>query len=199
MTTLSPREWPAGLDSAGRPLAFVKVEIRDEHGLKAPRGAEGEIVVSGPNVLAAYFEERAKDAEAWDGRWLKTGDIGAWDAADRLVVLDRRTDRMVVGGENVSPAEVERVLRLHPSVLEVAVAGVPAGSWGHDIAAAVVLRPRIPDAGGAPGSRHGSARRFQASAPAPHRGRAPAKRPRESYCDALRDLFRDEVPQEEPA
>jgi O-succinylbenzoic acid--CoA ligase len=141
VTTLSPREWPAGLDTAGRPLAFIKVEIRDERGLKTPRGAEGEIVVSGPNVMAAYFEEREKDAEAWDGRWLKTGDIGLLDAAGRLVVLDRRSDRVVVGGENVSPAEVERVLRLHPAVLEIAVAGIPAGAWGHDVAAAVVLRP----------------------------------------------------------
>jgi O-succinylbenzoic acid--CoA ligase len=141
VTTLSPREWPAGLDTAGRPLPFVKVEIRDERGQRAPRGVEGEIVVGGPTVMAAYFEEREKDAEAWDGRWLKTGDIGLLDAAGRLVVLDRRSDRVVVGGENVSPAEVERVLRLHPAVLEIAVAGIPAGAWGHDVAAAVVLRP----------------------------------------------------------
>ncbi|HET9941591.1 MAG TPA: AMP-binding protein [Candidatus Eisenbacteria bacterium] len=141
VTTLSPRVWPAGLESCGRPLPFVKVEIRGENGLKVSRGAEGEIVVSGPTVMAAYFEEREKDAEAWDGRWLKTGDIGAWDAAGRLVVLDRRSDRMVVGGENVSPAEVERALRSHPAVLEIAVAGIPAGSWGHEIAAAVVLHP----------------------------------------------------------
>jgi len=141
VTTLSPREWPAGLDTAGRPLPFVKVEIRDERGQRAPRGVEGEIVVGGPTVMAAYFEEREKDAEAWDGRWLKTGDIGLLDAAGRLVVLDRRSDRVVVGGENVSPAEVERVLRSHPAVLEIAVAGIPAGAWGHDVAAAVVLRP----------------------------------------------------------
>src|SRR6185503_5841820 len=119
VTTLSPRDWPAGLDTSGRPLPFIKVEIREENGLKAPRGAEGEIVVSGPTVMAAYFEEREKDAEAWDGRWLKTGDIGLLDAAGRLVVLDRRSDRVVVGGENVSPAEVERSLRSHPSVLDV--------------------------------------------------------------------------------
>jgi acyl-CoA synthetase (AMP-forming)/AMP-acid ligase II len=178
----------------------VKVEIRDERGLKAPRGAEGEIVVSGPNVMAAYFEEREKDAEAWDGRWLKTGDIGAWDAAGRLVVLDRRSDRMVVGGENVSPAEVERVLRSHPSVLEVAVAGVPAGSWGHDIAAAVVLRP------GASLTLHGlrdHAMEALAGFKLPRRLRIVGELPRNAsgklLRDALRDLFRDEVPQEEPA
>jgi O-succinylbenzoic acid--CoA ligase len=200
VTTLSPREWPAGLDTAGRPLAFIKVEIRDERGLKAPRGAEGEIVVSGPNVMAAYFEEREKDAEAWDGRWLKTGDIGAWDAAGRLVVLDRRSDRMVVGGENVSPAEVERALRSHPSVLDVAVAGVPAGSWGHEVAAAVVLRP------GASLTLQGlrdHAMEALAGFKLPRRLHILRELPRSAsgklLRDALRNLFRDEVPQEEGA
>jgi acyl-CoA synthetase (AMP-forming)/AMP-acid ligase II len=91
-------------------------------------------------VMAAYYGSRETDAAAWNGRWLRTGDHGAWDPAGRLVVLDRRADRMVVGGENVSPAEVERVLRLHPSILDVAVVGLPSGSRGHEIAVAVTLR-----------------------------------------------------------
>jgi acyl-CoA synthetase (AMP-forming)/AMP-acid ligase II len=107
---------------------------------------------------------------------------------------------MVVGGENVSPAEVERVLRLHPSVLEVAVAGVPAGSWGHDIAAAVVLRP------GASLTLAGlrdHAMEVLAGFKLPRRLRIVGELPRNAsgklLRDALRDLFRDEVPQEEPA
>jgi acyl-CoA synthetase (AMP-forming)/AMP-acid ligase II len=106
-----------------------------------PSGGEGEIVIQGPTVMAAYLEDREANAAAWDGRWLKTGDIGLWDSAGRLVVLDRRTDRLVVGGENVSPAEVERVLRGHPSVADTGVVGIPAGAWGHEIVAAVVARP----------------------------------------------------------
>ena len=140
VTTLSLREWPEGLDSAGRPLAFTHVEIHDAEGRAVAPGGEGEIVVRGATVMAAYYGSQEVDAEAWDHRWLRTGDIGTWDPAGRLVVLDRRTDRMVVGGENVSPSEVERVLRLHPSVLDVAVVGLPFGSKGHEIAAAVLLR-----------------------------------------------------------
>src|SRR3989442_1604227 len=66
---------------------------------------------------------------------------GAWDEEGRLIVLDRRGDRIVVGGENVSPLEVEEILVRHPSVAEACVLALPAGAWGHEVAAAVVLRP----------------------------------------------------------
>ena len=200
VTTLSPREWPAGLDTSGRPLAFVKVEIRDERGQTLPRGQEGEIVIGGPTVMAAYFEEREKDAAAWDGRWLKTGDIGMWDPAGRLVVLDRRSDRLVVGGENVSPAEVERALRSHPAVLDIAIVGIPAGSWGHEIAAAVVLRP---EAALTLEELKSHAAEALAGFKLPRRLRVVRELPRGAsgklLREALRDLFRSEVPQEEPA
>ncbi|HKO21450.1 MAG TPA: AMP-binding protein [Candidatus Eisenbacteria bacterium] len=200
VTTLSPRIWPAGLDTSGRPLPFIKVEIRDHNGVKAPRGAEGEIVVSGPTVMAAYFEEREKDAQSWDGRWFKTGDIGAWDAAGRLVVLDRRSDRMVVGGENVSPAEVERALRSHPAVLEIAVAGISSGAWGHEVAAAVVLRP---GASVTLNELRDHALETLATFKLPRRIKIVRELPRSAsgklLRDALRDLFRDEVLEEKPA
>lgn len=140
VTTLSLREWPAGLESAGRPLIFTQVEIRDSEGRAAGKGVEGEIVVRGPTVMAAYLEDERSNAAARDGRWLKTGDIGAWDVAGRLLVKDRRVDRISVGGENVSPEEVERVLRKHPAVADACVVGVPAGSWGHEVAAAIQVR-----------------------------------------------------------
>jgi O-succinylbenzoic acid--CoA ligase len=141
VTTLSVREWPAGLASAGRPLMFTRVEIRDESGRAVGAGVEGEIVIQGPTVMAAYFEARDRNAAAWDGRWFKTGDFGAWDGAGRLVVLDRRMDRFVVGGENVSPEEVERALRTHPAIADVGVVGIPSGAWGHEVTAVVELRP----------------------------------------------------------
>ncbi|HKW50851.1 MAG TPA: AMP-binding protein [Candidatus Eisenbacteria bacterium] len=140
VTTLSLREWPAGLESAGRPLMLTQVEIRDSEGHAAGRGIEGEIVVRGPTVMAAYLEDEQSNAAVRDGRWLKTGDVGAWDPAWRLLVKDRRIDRIAVGGENVSPEEVERVLREHPGVADACVVGVPAGSWGHEVAAAIQTR-----------------------------------------------------------
>ncbi len=141
VTTLSPREWPAGLSSAGRPLPFTRVEIRDEAGQPVRPGEEGEIVVKGPTVMAGYLGEPDATAATLRGRWLHTGDFGTWDAEGRLIVLDRRADRIVSGGENVSPAEVEKVLAANPSIADVCVVGLPSTEWGQEVAAVVTLRP----------------------------------------------------------
>lgn len=141
VTTLSPREWPAGLATAGRPLPFVRVEIRDVDGRTARPGIEGEIVVRGPIVMAGYLGEPEATASALRGRWLHTGDIGVWDGERRLVVLDRRADRIVTGGENVSPAEVERALSTHPGVADVCVVGLPSSEWGQEVAAVIEPKP----------------------------------------------------------
>ncbi|HET9951670.1 MAG TPA: AMP-binding protein [Candidatus Eisenbacteria bacterium] len=143
VTTLSPREWPAGLASAGRPLPFVRVEIRDESDRALPPGEEGEIVVRGPIVMAGYLGEPEATAEELRGRWLRTGDTGTWDEEGRLVVLDRRADRIVTGGENVSPAEVERVLATHPGVADVCVVGLPSSEWGQEVAALIEVKPGV--------------------------------------------------------
>jgi len=143
VTTLSPRDWPAGLDTVGRPLPFVRVEVRDSSGRALGSGEEGAIFVRGPMVAEAYFDDVEGSLAAFDRRWLRTGDFGAWDEAGRLRVLDRRGDRMVVGGENVSPLEVEEALARHPAVAEVCVVALPAGAWGHEVAAVVVCRPGL--------------------------------------------------------
>lgn len=140
VTTLSPDEWPSGLGSAGRPLPFTQVEIRSPDGRALAAGEEGEIVVRGPTVMAGYLGEPDATAGALRGRWLHTGDVGAWDRQGRLIVLDRRDDRIVTGGENVSPSEVERVLASHPAVTEVCVVGLPSREWGQEVAAVVALR-----------------------------------------------------------
>jgi len=200
VTTLSLRQWPAGLATAGRPLPFVRVQIRAESGVTAGAEIEGEILVRGPTVMAAYFEDRESNAASWEGAWLKTGDVGAWDAAGRLVVLDRRVDRLVVGGENVSPAEVERALALHPAVAEVCVVGVPAGAWGHEIAAAVTLRPGCDlTLDELRSFAAGSLASFQL----PRRLRVMDSLPRSSSGKLLRrtvrDLLREEMADEKPA
>jgi len=141
VTTLSPREWPDGLDTVGRPLPFARVEVRDAGGRVLGPGEEGAIFVRGPMVAEAYFDDAERNQAAFDRRWLRTGDFGAWDEEGRLRVLDRRGDRMVVGGENVSPLEVEEALARHPAVAEVCVVALPGGAWGHEVAAVVVCRP----------------------------------------------------------
>ncbi len=141
VTTVRLSDWPKGLTTAGSPLPFTRIEIRDEEGRALPPGREGEIVVRGPTVMAGYLGERETEAAALRRRWLHTGDIGMLDPDGRLIVLDRRLDRVVTGGENVSPAEVERVLETHPAVLEACVIGLPSTEWGQEVAAVLALRP----------------------------------------------------------
>jgi O-succinylbenzoic acid--CoA ligase len=141
VATLPLREWPQGLASAGRHLAFTIVEIRGADDRPVGRGVEGEIVVRGPTVMAGYLGDPAATQAVLDRRWLRTGDVGAWDDDGRLLVLDRRADRIVTGGENVSPEEVEKVIASHPAVAQACVVGLPSREWGAEVAAAVVLRP----------------------------------------------------------
>lgn len=141
VTTLALREWPRGIATAGRPLPFTRVEIRDGEDRAVGPDVEGEIVVRGPTVMAGYIGDPGATEAALHRRWLRTGDIGTWDEEGRLRVLDRRADRIVTGGENVSPEEVERALAAHPSVRAACVVGVPSREWGQEVAAAVELVP----------------------------------------------------------
>ncbi len=143
VTTLSPRDWPHGLKTAGWPLPFARIEVRDPDGRALGPGQEGEIFARGPMVAEAYLADPEGNEAAFKRRWFRTGDFGAWDEAGRLRVLDRRQDRMVVGGENVSPLEVEEALAGHPAIREVCVVALPGGAWGHEVAAAVVCRPGV--------------------------------------------------------
>lgn len=140
VATLLPDGVARKSGSAGKPLLFTTVAVVDDHGCELPPGEPGEIVVRGPTVMAGYYrDEPATAAALRDGR-LHTGDIGYLNADGDLWVLDRRADLIVSGGENVYPAEVERVLREHPAVALAAVVGLPHAQWGQQVAAAVVLR-----------------------------------------------------------
>ena len=125
--------------SAGPPLPGAELELRDAAGRALPPGETGEIHVRGPMVSAAAVRARP-DA----GGWLATGDLGRFDPEGWLWVEGRRDGVIVTGGENVSAAEVEAVLRAHPVVADCAVVGLPDPEWGEVVAAAVV--PRGPDA-----------------------------------------------------
>ncbi|MFI1797811.1 FadD3 family acyl-CoA ligase [Streptomyces sp. NPDC020379] len=112
--------------TSGRAVPDTEVKVVGADGGTLPAGERGEILVRGYQVMPGYFEdpeatERAVDAEGW----LHTGDVGVLDGKGNLRITDRLTDMYVVGGFNVYPAEVERVLTRHPGVVEAAVVGVP--------------------------------------------------------------------------
>jgi len=127
--------------TAGKPLMFTQVRIRDEKGDDAAAGVPGEILVKGDTVMRGYYGEPAATAAALRDGWLHTGDIGYLDEDGDLFILQRREDLIVSGGENIYPAEVEERLRGHPAVAEAVVIGLPDAAWGQSVAAALQLAP----------------------------------------------------------
>ena len=140
VATAIPAEVRRKLGSVGKPLLFTAVRILDERGQPVPAGTPGEVVVSGPTVMQGYDGEPDATTRTLREGWLHTGDIGYLDEEGDLWLLQRRSDLIVSGGENVYPAEVEAVLRTHPAVAEGCVVGLPDPTWGQQVAAAVVLR-----------------------------------------------------------
>ena len=126
----------ARLGSVGRPLPTVEIEIRDEAGRKLPPGERGEIYVRGEQVSGEYRERSALDAEGW----FPTRDAGWIDSEGYLHLTGRADDVIVRGGENISPGEIEEVLRSHPSIADAAAFAVPSSEWGEAVAIAVVPR-----------------------------------------------------------
>lgn len=131
------------LVSAGKPITGVTIEVRDpatgeELGVDEP----GEIWVRTDQLMSGYWQKPEATAAAVtpDG-WLRSGDGGHIDADGYVYVTDRIKDMIVSGGENVYPAEIERVLAEHPSVADVAVIGVPDERWGEVPKACVVAAP----------------------------------------------------------
>jgi O-succinylbenzoic acid--CoA ligase len=124
-----------------KPLFPTEVAVVDSQGRAQPAGVAGEIEVRGPTVMAGYRGQPAATAAAFRDGWLRTGDVGFLDEEGFLHVLERRSDLIVTGGENVAPAEVEETLMLHPAVEEAAVAPQPDPELGQRVAAWVVLRP----------------------------------------------------------
>lgn len=148
VTALPAPEAKEAPGTAGRPLPGVTLTIRDP----GPDGV-GEILVDGPSRCSGCLGETVDDR----GAPLATGDLGRIDDAGRLVVVDRRTDRIVRGGENVAPAEVEAVLAAHAAIREVAVVGRPDVTWGQVPVAAVVLADAAADPGDAALAAHARA------------------------------------------
>jgi acyl-CoA synthetase (AMP-forming)/AMP-acid ligase II len=136
-------------DSDGRPHDGVEAAIVDpETGCVQPEGVPGEIRVRGWNVMLGYFRDPAATAAAIDAEgWLRTGDQGVALPGGYIKFLSRLKDVIRVGGENLSPLEVEEVLMSHPDVQEVAVVSAPHARLTEVPVAFLILRPgRTPDA-----------------------------------------------------
>ncbi|MGW2524230.1 class I adenylate-forming enzyme family protein [Streptomyces sp. NPDC001617] len=140
-STLNP---PAGLrkpGTVGLPLPGQTVAVMDGERNLLDAGAEGEVVVRGPNVMRGYLGLPEETARTVIDGWLHTGDVGRFDSDGYLVLVDRIKDMIIRGGENIYPKEIENVLHTHPAVLEAAVVGAPDSTLGEVPVAHVVLLP----------------------------------------------------------
>ena len=129
----------------GWALPGAELRVADPAGNDVPQdGASiGEVLIRGDGVMDGYWNEPEATAEAMDGAWLRTGDMAVWDEDRYLLIVDRKKDIIISGGENISSIEIEKVIAAHPAVYECAVIGVPHEKWGETPKAIVALKPGL--------------------------------------------------------
>lgn len=125
--------------SVGKPLMFTQVRVVGEQGDDMPVNEVGELIVKSPTVMQGYYNNPDATAKTIRDGWLYTGDMGYKDDDGDLFIVQRRSDLIVTGGENVYPVEVENVIRQHPEIKEVVVVGLENAEWGQQVAAAIQL------------------------------------------------------------
>jgi len=126
--------------SVGQPVQGVEICIVDDQGMPVETGKDGEVTIRGHNVMKGYLNRPEETASVLKGSWLHTGDIGRFDEAGNLYVIDRIKDMIIRSGFNVYPREIEDVFMTHPDVAMAAVVGIPDDIYGEEIKAFIVLR-----------------------------------------------------------
>ncbi|MFF5225685.1 class I adenylate-forming enzyme family protein [Dactylosporangium sp. NPDC000521] len=128
------------MGALGAAFPGVHIRVVDEHFRQVPPGTDGEIVIRGEKISPGYWNDEEANRRTRRDGWFLTGDVGRVDEDGYLWFVDRRTDLIKSGGENVAGAEIERVIAQHPDVAEVAVIGVPDPQWDEVPKAFVILR-----------------------------------------------------------
>ncbi len=131
-------------EACGRPLPGMELELRDAAGQPAAPCEVGEIHARGRQLMKGYWRDTEATQAAFDGDWYRTGDLGRWNAAGELMIMDRKKSMLISGGVNVYPAEVERAMGTIEGVVEVAVFGLESRTWGDEVVA-VAHAPNIAD------------------------------------------------------
>jgi malonyl-CoA/methylmalonyl-CoA synthetase len=137
----NPIEGPRLPGNVGLPLPGFEMRVAGKTGDPVPDGADGEILLRGPQVFGRYWNRPEATAEAFHpGGWFRTGDMGRIDPGTGYLRITGRLKELIIsGGLNIYPGEVERALEKHPSVDQAAVAGLPSDTWGEQVTAWVVL------------------------------------------------------------
>jgi acyl-CoA synthetase (AMP-forming)/AMP-acid ligase II len=135
---LSGADAVAKLGSAGKAFFHADVKVVRPDGTDASPGEPGEVVIRSDANMVGYWHRDDATATALRDGWLHTSDVASMDADGFVTILDRLTDMIITGGENVYPAEVEDAILAHPGVLEVAVIAQQSARWGESPCAVVV-------------------------------------------------------------
>ena len=128
------------MGSAGKAFFHTDVRVVRPNGEDCAPDEPGEVLVAGPHIMREYWNRPEATAETIVNGWLHTGDVARLDADGFLYIEDRIKDMIISGGENVYPAEIEKVLEAHPAVTEAGVIGQPSEKWGESPFAVVVRR-----------------------------------------------------------
>ena len=139
-STFNPPDQRRRPGSCGLPIGN-EMRVVDEEDREVPEGELGEIVLRGENILKGYYKNNAANHTAFRNGWFHTGDIGYRDQDGFFYIVDRKSDMIIRGGENIYPREIDEVLYQHPDVAAAAVVGVPDTLYGEEVAAVIVLKP----------------------------------------------------------
>ena len=122
-------------------MFHVDVKVAGEDGQNVPPGNDGELLIRGDHLCAGYWNKPKETAEALKSGWFHTGDLARIDSDGHLSIVGRKKDMLISGGINIYPAEIEKVVEMHPKIAAVAVIGVPDEKWGEVGKAVVECRP----------------------------------------------------------
>ncbi len=138
-STFNPPDKRRRPGSCGMPIGN-EMRVVDEEDREVADGELGEIVLRGENILKGYYRNPEATATAFRGGWFHTGDVGYRDADGFFYIVDRKSDMIISGGENIYPREIDEVLYQHPAVAAAASIGVPDQLYGEEVAAFVVVK-----------------------------------------------------------
>ena len=138
-STFNPADERRRPGSCGLPIGN-EMKVVDDEDNEVADGELGEIVMRGENILKGYFRNPEATERAFRGGWFHTGDVGYRDKDGFFYIVDRKTDMIIRGGENIYPREIDEVLYQHPAVAAAATIGVPDQLYGEEVAAFIVLK-----------------------------------------------------------
>lgn len=138
-STFNPPDERRRPGSCGLPIGN-EMNVFDDDDNEVPDGELGEIVLRGENILKGYYKNPEATADAFRNGWFHTGDVGYRDQEGYFFIVDRKSDMIIRGGENIYPREIDEVLYQHPAVAAAATIGVPDDLYGEEVAAFIVLK-----------------------------------------------------------